>query len=67
MLWFRYVLVAAEPYNTVAFKVPNQPIDKSFGKFFTDWNAAKNVFTLQLYFRKEAPAEHAGEGVEMNN
>ncbi len=43
---YQYILIAAEPYNTIAFKVPNLPIDKASGKFFMDWDATKLVFTV---------------------
>ncbi|KAF2076538.1 hypothetical protein CYY_002152 [Polysphondylium violaceum] len=53
-----YLLFAAEPYETIAFKVPNKEIDRSTGpdgKFFTHWDRSKNTFTLQFYY-KEASA-----------
>ena len=34
---FQYILFAAEPYETLGFKIPNKKIDKSEGKFFTHW------------------------------
>ena len=43
---YQYVLFAAEPYETVAFKVPSLPIDKKEGKFLLDWNREKKVFTV---------------------
>ena len=43
----------AEPYETVAFKIPNLPIDKSEGKFFSNWDDDKLVFTVQLYFKPD--------------
>jgi len=61
---FQYILFAAEPYETVAFKIPNLEIDKSEGKFFTHWDKEKNAFTLQMFFRKERTnqdqASHSG-------
>ena len=47
---WQYLLFAAEPYETVAFKVPNREIDKDEGKFFTHWDAQRLTFWLQLYF-----------------
>merc|ERR1719266_2725979 len=32
---FQYLLFAAEPYDTISFKIPNMQIDKSEGKFLT--------------------------------
>ena len=48
---WQYLLFAAEPYETVAFKVPNIEIDKGPGKFHTSWDEEKKVFTLQLFFK----------------
>eukprot|EP00455_Lapot_gusevi_P009425 TRINITY_DN14214_c0_g1_i2.p2 TRINITY_DN14214_c0_g1~~TRINITY_DN14214_c0_g1_i2.p2 ORF type:complete len:243 (-),score=79.12 TRINITY_DN14214_c0_g1_i2:56-784(-) len=50
---YQYILIAAEPYSTIAFKVPNAPVDKSSEKFFTHWDSEKLVFTLQIHFRRE--------------
>lgn len=43
---FQYVVFAAEPYETVAFKVPNKPVDKSEDKYFTQWNPISKVYTV---------------------
>jgi splicing factor 3A subunit 2 len=48
---YQYLLFAAEPYETVAFKIPNKPIDKDPNKFLTNWDSEKNTFTLQLWFK----------------
>jgi splicing factor 3A subunit 2 len=47
---YQYLLFACEPYETVAFKIPNDPIDKREGRFFSHWDAEKKHFALQLYF-----------------
>lgn len=47
---YQYLLFAADPYETIAFKIPNLPIDKGEGKFTTDWNKEEKKFSLQLYF-----------------
>ncbi|PXF48831.1 Splicing factor 3A subunit 2 [Gracilariopsis chorda] len=49
---YQYLLFAAEPYETVAFKIPNLSIDKSEGRFYTNWDRDGNIFTLQLFFEK---------------
>jgi len=54
---FQYLLFAGEPYETIAFRIPNKDLDKSEGKFFTHWDPDKSLFTLQLFFQaEEAPA-----------
>ena len=57
---FQYLLFAAEPYETVAFKIPNEPIDKGQDKFVTHWDADDKKFTLTLYFveKDEQQAEN---------
>ena len=47
---FQYLLFAAEPYETVAFKIPNDPIDKAPGRFVTHWDTEEKKFTVTLYF-----------------
>jgi len=47
---YQYLLFACEPYENVGFKIPNQPIDKGEGRFFTNWDSESKKFTLQLYF-----------------
>eukprot|EP01120_Amphizonella_sp_Union-15-10_P004316 TRINITY_DN14946_c0_g1_i1.p1 TRINITY_DN14946_c0_g1~~TRINITY_DN14946_c0_g1_i1.p1 ORF type:complete len:258 (-),score=62.09 TRINITY_DN14946_c0_g1_i1:40-813(-) len=63
---FQYLLIAAEPYETIAFKIPNWEIersvdpDKTRSKFWTEWNKDKKTFRLQLHFKKkEEPQEAA--------
>jgi splicing factor 3A subunit 2 len=58
---FQYLLFAAEPYETVAFKIPNEPIDKGEDKFVTHWDAEDKKFTLSLFF-VEAEQQEEGEG-----
>eukprot|EP00761_Pharyngomonas_kirbyi_P013789 gb/GECH01013818.1/.p1 GENE.gb/GECH01013818.1/~~gb/GECH01013818.1/.p1 ORF type:complete len:225 (+),score=49.27 gb/GECH01013818.1/:1-675(+) len=50
---YQYVVFAAEPYENIAFKIPNREIDKSEGKVYTHWDKEKQVFTLQLYFKED--------------
>ena len=35
---FQYILFAAEPYVTIAFKIPNMDLDTSEGKFYESWD-----------------------------
>lgn len=34
---FQYLLFSAEPYEVIAFKIPNIEVDKTDGKLFTHW------------------------------
>ena len=60
---YQYVLFACDPYETIGFKIPNQPIDKREGRFFTSWDARSKLFVLQLYF-EDSPEEQQREKVE---
>ncbi|OMJ89506.1 hypothetical protein SteCoe_8302 [Stentor coeruleus] len=48
---FQYVLFAADPYEIIAFKVPNLRIDSSEGKYYCNWDEIKKVYTVQLTFK----------------
>lgn len=52
---WQYLLFAAEPYETIAFKVPSREVEKTEGKFWTYWNRDTKQFFLQFAFRIEAP------------
>ncbi|KAG7371777.1 pre-mRNA-splicing factor SF3a complex subunit 2 Prp11 [Nitzschia inconspicua] len=47
---YQYLLFAADPYQTVAFKIPNEPLDREPGRFITYWDEDEKKFTLTLYF-----------------
>jgi splicing factor 3A subunit 2 len=47
---YQYLLVACDPYETVAFKIPNEPINRGEGRFVTNWDTTGKVFTLTLHF-----------------
>lgn len=57
---FQFLLFAADPYETIAFKIPNLPIDKEKDKFETNWDKEKRIFHLKLHFidqeSKDVPA-----------
>ena len=47
---YQYLLFACDPYETIAFKIPNHAIDKSENRFFTNWDENGKKFVLQLFF-----------------
>jgi len=49
---YQYLLFAAEPYETIAFKIPNMEIDHSEGHFYQHWDKDKKSYTLQIYFKE---------------
>ncbi|KAI8918023.1 hypothetical protein BC831DRAFT_516317 [Entophlyctis helioformis] len=48
---FQYLLVAAEPYETIAFKVQSLEIDRSEGRFWTYWDPDSKQFHMQFFFK----------------
>lgn len=48
---WQYLLFAAEPYETIGFKIPSRELDKSEGKFWTHWNSEAKQFFLQISFK----------------
>lgn len=53
---YQYLLFAAEPYETIAFKIPNMPIDREEDRLYTNWDPDSNIFTMQFYFENPAKA-----------
>lgn len=61
---WQYVLFAAEPYETIAFKVPNAEVERG-DAFFVHWDSDAKIFSVQLPFRpgaKVAASGSFGEG-----
>ncbi|KAF0287306.1 Splicing factor 3A subunit 2 [Amphibalanus amphitrite] len=50
---WQYLLFAAEPYETIAFKVPSREVEKSEEKFWTLWNKDTKQFFLQFAYKLE--------------
>lgn len=50
---FQYLLVAAEPYETCAFKIDAREIDQRPGKFWTYWDPDTKEYFLQLLYKPE--------------
>ncbi|MCI05587.1 splicing factor 3A subunit 2-like, partial [Trifolium medium] len=46
---YQYLLFAAEPYETISFKVPSTEIDKSTPKFFSHWDPDSKMFTVSTF------------------
>ena len=43
---FQFLLFAAEPYETIAFKVPSHQIDFSEGKYFEQWDQDSRKYKI---------------------
>ncbi|KAL0095077.1 hypothetical protein J3Q64DRAFT_1717203 [Phycomyces blakesleeanus] len=50
---YQYLLIAAEPYETIAFKVQSKEIDRAPGKFWTHWDHDAKQFSLQCFYKSE--------------
>ncbi|PKS06446.1 hypothetical protein jhhlp_007194 [Lomentospora prolificans] len=50
---FQYLLVAAEPYETVGFKIPARELDKREEKQFSFWDVDAKEFWVQVMFMTE--------------
>lgn len=61
---YQYVLFAAEPYETIAFKIPNEPLDRDPGRLITHWEKDDKKFTLTLYFADQQEEESKDETIE---
>jgi len=47
------VVFAAEPYDNIAFKIPNIEIDMDNDKFTEEWDKDKKKYLLHLSFKPE--------------
>merc|ERR1712194_199841 len=50
---FQYLLFAAEPYETVGFKIPGGQVevDRSNPLAYSGWDNGKKVYTIQVLFK----------------
>ncbi|EGF81627.1 hypothetical protein BATDEDRAFT_29868 [Batrachochytrium dendrobatidis JAM81] len=48
---FQYLLIAAEPYETIAFKVQSLEVDRGEGRFWSHWDPDAKQFHLQFFFK----------------
>ncbi len=47
---YQYLIFAAEPYETISFKIPNLPIDKTEDRFTLNWDKETKILALTIYF-----------------
>jgi len=51
---YQYLLFAAEPYEIIGFKIPNEEIERDIDSkhgINTNWDRDKLIFTLRLHFK----------------
>ncbi|KAJ3204403.1 hypothetical protein HDU83_003827 [Entophlyctis luteolus] len=59
---FQYLIIAAAPYESIAFKVQSKEIDRAEGRFWTYWDVDARQFSLQFFFKGErAPGMFEGD------
>jgi splicing factor 3A subunit 2 len=51
--FFQYLLVAGEPYETIAFKIQSLEVDRTEGKLWSYWDPDTKQYFLQFFFRDQ--------------
>jgi len=59
---WQYLLFAAEPYETISFKIPSREVDKQDNKFWHLWNKDTKEFFLQFAFKISQNEKRGGGG-----
>ncbi|KAG5519485.1 hypothetical protein PMAC_002112 [Pneumocystis sp. 'macacae'] len=55
---WQYLIISAEPYESVAFKIEAKEIDRSEGNFWTFWD--KPTFSMQFFFKSDRDTRYMG-------
>ena len=48
---YHYVIFSAEPYENIAVRIPNLPLDYNIEKHFSYWDEGKKIFYLTLNYK----------------
>lgn len=57
---YQFLLVAAEPYETCAFKLQAKEVDRRDGRFWTWFDEDSKEFWIQVLFKTEREERYAG-------
>ncbi|KAI5305874.1 hypothetical protein KEM55_008811, partial [Ascosphaera atra] len=57
---YQYLVVAAEPYETVGFKIEAREIDRSDERYFTWFDPDSKDFWIQFFFKTEREERYSG-------
>jgi len=49
---YQYLLFSGDPYEVIAFKIPNLPVDSGPGKYLCEWDHIKKIYTVQITFKQ---------------
>ena len=52
---YQFLVIAALPYQTVAFRIPNREIERGEGGVLSHWNEATKQLILQVKYRASLP------------
>ena len=50
---FQYLLIAAEPYETCAFKLQARDVDRKDGRFYAWWDEDQKEYWMQILFKTD--------------
>jgi len=50
---YQYLIFAAQPYETIAFKIPSLQVERSSDRLIQSWDRNTKIFTLQLWFKSD--------------
>ncbi|OBZ88066.1 Splicing factor 3A subunit 2 [Choanephora cucurbitarum] len=59
---YQYLVIAAEPYESISFKIQSTKVDETPGKFWTHWDQDSKQFSLQFFFKNEKSVMFEGMG-----
>jgi splicing factor 3A subunit 2 len=57
---FQYLIVAAEPYESVSFKIQSREVDRREGKLWTFWDPDTKQYSLQFFYKTEREERYTG-------
>eukprot|EP00914_Ancora_sagittata_P031891 GHVO01064642.1.p1 GENE.GHVO01064642.1~~GHVO01064642.1.p1 ORF type:complete len:237 (+),score=31.72 GHVO01064642.1:29-739(+) len=49
---YQYIIFAADPYENIAFKIPNMEVDQAEGLYEYDWDNVTKKYSVQIHFKK---------------
>ncbi|KAF9586095.1 hypothetical protein BGW38_009707 [Lunasporangiospora selenospora] len=78
----QYLVIAAEPYETISFKIQSREVDRAEEKLWSHWDVDRKRYTMQFFFKNDqrmlsssrmesapgyAPGTGSGSGTQMAN
>ncbi|KAF9285760.1 Splicing factor 3A subunit 2 [Mortierella alpina] len=49
----QYLVIAAEPYETISFKIQSRDIDRAEEKLWSHWDVDQKMYTMQFFFKND--------------